>query len=207
MTDPVKEIVLGLQNTVEILVTNINSNPQMVAGLLSKLSKNVPLVMHSARVMTFVMKFCFKNNYSAKHTKLLSIGALLHDIGKTQLPDRLLNTEFEKLSSDDKILWQSHPNIGYQMLEDCGLEYDIIKFAALEHHERLDGSGYPNHTKKMSILGQLLGLIDRYDTLKNAPNPGKKVMSAMEVLKRLMVECETGKLNKELFESFIYSLM
>jgi PAS domain S-box-containing protein len=81
----------------------------------------------------------------------LYIGGLLHDIGKISIPASIL-TKLGKLSDEEWALIHAHPKQGYTILKDSKLPRPVIEMT-LHHHERLDGSGYPN-----GISGDELGL-------------------------------------------------
>jgi len=72
----------------------------------------------------------------------LYIGGLLHDIGKISIPEGILN-KTGKLTEEEWALIRSHTRQGYTILNDMGFSWPI-KDMALHHHERLDGSGYPD---------------------------------------------------------------
>ena len=76
----------------------------------------------------------------------LTIAGLLHDIGKTQITDDILNKK-ERLTDEEFALIRKHPVFGYDILKKHDLDVRILK-ATLMHHERCDGSGYPLALKK-----------------------------------------------------------
>jgi putative nucleotidyltransferase with HDIG domain len=96
----------------------------------------------------------------------LGLGALLHDIGKLRLPHNLLRKVTE-LTPQEKVLMRMHPQLGSQIVAQAQ-ELDAVCHRIVgEHHEVLDGSGYPNGLKQEAILlqSQIVGLVDRYETL------------------------------------------
>jgi HD-GYP domain-containing protein (c-di-GMP phosphodiesterase class II) len=202
------EVIEGLEDVVEVLIRATTKKQGLVLNMVPLLEKDAGLGLHSARIMALSLKFCFKNSYSVNDSKLICISALLHDIGKTMLPDHLLSCNPKTLvDAQDIVAYQLHPQIGYILLEDCGIKNKIIDFGTLEHHERLDGSGFPKGKNKISFLGQIIGLVDAYDSIKNMPRPGVLIMSPIDSLKILKKDCDAGKFSKEIFESFIYSLL
>jgi putative nucleotidyltransferase with HDIG domain len=207
LIDSAEQAIDGLENTVEILVTSLSRNQNMVFNLLSLIEQNRSLVHHSTRAMAHVMRFCFKNNYSMQDTKLLSLSALLHDIGITQLPEKLTGCDERLLCEADRVLYQSHTSIGFELLKECGIASKFVKYGAIEHHERLDGSGYPSGARKISLLAQLIGIVDTYDLECGRFDPEGHPRSAMHILKDLKKDCERGKFNRELFGGFVYTLI
>lgn len=101
----------------------------------------------------------------------LGMGALLHDIGKMELPDRL-RWQDEQYSASEKQLYQSHVLHGLSLGRKMELSPGTLLLIA-QHHEHCDGSGYPSAIRgeKMSPLSSIVALANRYDNLCNPGNP------------------------------------
>lgn len=99
---------------------------------------------------------------------LLTIAGLLHDIGKTKIPDDILNKK-EQLTDEEFSLIRKHPVFGYDILKKQGLDMRILK-ATLMHHERCDGSGYPLALKENDIddFAMIVAIADVYDAMTAA---------------------------------------
>jgi len=88
-----------------------------------------------------------------------------HDIGKTRIPEEILNKETPLTNEEFEII-QSHPIIGYLLLNYyCGWEGRKYCWTAFEHHEKLNGSGYPRGIKKIDPYAQLITPLDIFDAL------------------------------------------
>ena len=96
----------------------------------------------------------------------LGMGALLHDIGETRLPQNLLHKP-GRLREQDLALLRLHPRIGLAILSSAGPLPSIARAVIAEHHERLDGSGYPDGLKgsRIALPSQIVGLVDNYDAM------------------------------------------
>lgn len=105
-------------------------------------------------------------NMSIEELKKLARGALLHDIGNMKLPLQLLNKS-ESITENEKVEIRKHPMYGYKILTDAGITDKEIMCCVLEHHERVDGTGYPFRKKanEISIYGKVLGLCGVYTAL------------------------------------------
>lgn len=104
-----------------------------------------------------------------RHTlDALTVAGLLHDIGKLKIPDEILNKP-GKLTDEEFDLIKSHPKLGYEVLKKQDLD-PRIKKAALMHHERCDGSGYPSHLEEDLIdeFAMIVGIADVYDAMTAA---------------------------------------
>jgi HD-GYP domain-containing protein (c-di-GMP phosphodiesterase class II) len=96
----------------------------------------------------------------------LGTGCLLHDVGKIFIPNEILNSE-DPLSSSQFTLVRSHVERGCQHLTSvCDLPEEVMAVVS-EHHERIDGSGYPKGLKRdqISPLGRLAGIVDTFDAM------------------------------------------
>lgn len=101
---------------------------------------------------------------------ILLFAALLHDIGKTQIPPSILNKP-DKYTDEEYAIVKNHPVFGYQMLSAYdGILDPRIKDAALKHHERCDGSGYPNGIQREEIddFSHIIAIADVYDAMTAA---------------------------------------
>lgn len=113
---------------------------------------------------------------------------LVHDIGKIEIPCEILNKK-EHLSDDEWDIVRRHPELGAQCLQACEGLAPIVAGVALEHHERLDGSGYPRGLKADDIhpISRICAVVDSFDAM-TAFRPFKErtlsVPEALDVLKR-----------------------
>jgi len=156
--------------------------------------------------MALTLGFCFYSNFTIQKTKKMGLGALLHDVGKTQIPSSILKAP-RKLSDDEFKIMKSHSSIGYEIIREKNKIGGDVALGALEHHEKLDGSGYPKGTRNISYAGQLLGIIDCYEALTNEDRPYRRARKPLETLKFLKEDVETGKFSRDIFEKFCYSLI
>lgn len=99
---------------------------------------------------------------------ILTCSGLLHDIGKLSIPNEILNKP-GKLSDEEFALIMAHPKAGYEMLRNQNID-TRIKQAALMHHERYDGSGYPNKlsSELLSDFAMIIAIADVYDAMTAA---------------------------------------
>ena len=136
----------------------------------------------------------------------MGLGALLHDVGKTQIPSSILRAP-RILSDDEFKIMKSHPRIGHEIIRGKNRIGGEVALGALEHHEKLDGSGYPKGIRNISYAGQLLGIIDCYEALTNEDRPYRRAQKPLETLNLIKSDVESGKFNRDIFEKFCYSLI
>jgi len=101
----------------------------------------------------------------------LGIGALLHDLGKMMMPDRLRWVD-EHFNHSEKQLFQEHVAHGVQLARKLGLPAPVQLLIG-QHHEYFDGSGYPSHASgdRLNLPSRILSLVNYYDNLCNPANP------------------------------------
>ncbi|HXS46800.1 MAG TPA: HD-GYP domain-containing protein [Solirubrobacterales bacterium] len=139
-------------------------------GMLSALLRTLDLrdqmtARHSAAVARYSRAIAQKAGLSRREEELVHIAALLHDIGKFILPDRILKANVP-LTDEDWMLIRRHPQQGARVvssLDGYGPVADII----LAHHERIDGKGYPRGLEGDDIpeLARIISVADTYDVM------------------------------------------
>lgn len=107
-------------------------------------------------------------HFSNEELDTLTLAGLLHDIGKTKIPDEVLNKD-RKLTDEEFQMIRNHPKYGYDILKSQPLNSHIKK-AALMHHERCDGSGYPMGLTMEEIddYALIIAIADVYDAMTAA---------------------------------------
>ena len=147
---------------------NENEN-QLLGGvrvLLSTVSaKDKYTLRHSERVKDYCVKIGETLGLNKARLRELKIAALLHDIGKIEIPESILN-KATPLTNSELLLMRNHPNYSVDILEplsDIGSLIDTIKY----HHERYDGKGYPSGIKgaKIPLESRILCVADAFDAM------------------------------------------
>lgn len=206
LTEPRSGTLQALPETVDTLVSGYSKNPEIIKTLASISFKDYSTVIHSVNVMALTLGFCFYSKMSFYETKRLGLSALLHDVGKTEIPENILRAP-RKLTRKEFNVMKRHPKLGEYIIKvKSGIDGDIAR-GALEHHEKLDGSGYPQGIQHISFVGQLLGIIDCYEALTNEERPYRRAKSPLDTLKLLKTDVESGKFDRKIFEKFCYSLI
>jgi diguanylate cyclase len=135
--------------------------------LISKtlFEKNGRELLHSKRVSRLCELFAVKMGFDEDHVAFLKTTGLMHDIGKIAIEEDILN-KIGKLTSTEYNEIKKHPEIGYRIL--CSVsEFSEVAIHVLQHHEKWDGSGYPQGLKgeEISIDARILALSDAYDAM------------------------------------------
>jgi len=122
---------------------------------------------HVKRVSEFSYKLALLSGMSEEEAKLLKDASSLHDIGKLGISDTILHKNGSLTSKEYKEI-QKHPALGAAMLEHSSLPlFKAARIVAQEHHEKYDGSGYPNKLKgeNIHIYGRIVAIADVFDAL------------------------------------------
>jgi putative nucleotidyltransferase with HDIG domain len=121
--------------------------------------------VHSLNVSLICSIFAGWLKMSKEETKLLTQAGLLHDIGKMLIPKHIISKP-ARLTEDEFEEMKLHSIKGYQVLKDMNLDIRI-KYAALMHHEKCDGTGYPNGFKANQIedFSKIVAIADVYDAM------------------------------------------
>jgi len=191
---------------VEELADDINNsvlNNQNALLCLSQIrEKDRYLLEHSVNVGLLIGIFSRHLGYDAKTVHQLITGALLHDIGKILVPDEILHKP-GKLTDKEWIEMKRHVVYGQQVLLKSEGITDIAMAICGQHHERLDGSGYPLGLadKDLSTYGRIAAIVDVYDAI-TASRVYHDGMLPSVALKR-MLEWSGDHLDKTLVYHFI----
>jgi putative nucleotidyltransferase with HDIG domain len=120
---------------------------------------------HTNRVTAIAIEIARELGWSREQIEILEIGALVHDIGKIGMPDRILHKP-EDLTQDEYNQMKQHPIIGAQMLKGIEGLRDVLPYI-LYHQERYDGKGYPFGLagNAIPIEGRLLAVADTFDAM------------------------------------------
>ncbi|MBO6304716.1 MAG: HD domain-containing protein [Selenomonadaceae bacterium] len=123
------------------------------------------LYQHSLRVSIMAGVIGKWMRYDAMRQKEITLAGFMHDVGKTKIEDRVLGKNIDKLQGEDLETYRNHTELGYQILESMPNITEGVKRAAREHHERMDGSGFPHHLKgsEIHIYSSIVALADFYD--------------------------------------------
>lgn len=160
---------------------------------------------HSVSFSVLMMSFAKGMGKSDEFIRLVGIGGLLHDIGKTMTPDHILNKP-GKLTPEEFLIMKEHVVHSRIILEKTPDLSQISMDIAVMHHEKIDGNGYPEGLKseQISIAGKMSAIVDVYDALTadRCYHDGKDPTEALNfLLKGAGTHCDP-----ELVQKFIQSV-
>lgn len=170
---------------VENITESILRNPGALMGMLRIKNKDDYTFLHSVSVCTLLVAFCRSRGMDAATTYQAGLGGLVHDTGKALVPDHILNKP-GPLTDEEFAIIKKHPRDGYDILLKSPEIGPIPLDITLHHHERRDGSGYPDKQGEgtLSELAQMAAIVDVYDAI-TADRCYHKGMSAAEALRKI----------------------
>ncbi len=192
-------------NLMENIIEGYSSQPDVIKNLARISFTDYTTTIHSVNVMALTVGYCFYTGRSVEETKQFGLAALLHDLGKTEIPGEIL-TANRALTDNEFATMKKHPSLGFEILKVTGIDLKTATEGSLEHHEKLDGSGYPNGKTNISECGMVLGIIDCYEAITNDDRPYRSAMNPMAALELIKRDVDNGKYNREIFRDFAYSL-
>ncbi|MFQ5341411.1 MAG: HD-GYP domain-containing protein [Anaerolineae bacterium] len=136
-----------------------------IETMLTKLQTET--MAHVKQTAILARRIAWAMNLSEQAVDTISLGALLHDVGKSFIPTDILNTP-GSLSDDDWVIVKQHPEIGYQMLREIpGLE-EVARIVC-HHHERYDGDGYPVGlaAEEIPLGARILSVADAFEAMRS----------------------------------------
>ncbi len=190
------------ENVVESIMSSVFRNQDALISLLRIKQADEYTYMHSISSCVLLVAFCQYLGIDEKSIREVSIGGMLHDIGKMKIPDTILNKP-GKMSDIEYSLMKKHVEHGLAIVEQTPSISQLTKNIISQHHERLDGTGYPNGLKgnEISKFGQIAAIVDVYDAM-TSDRCYQSGRQPTEVLKQLF---KWGKslFDKDLVQQYI----
>ncbi len=190
---------------VEQMTNSIFRNKDALLTLTRLRGKDDYTFQHSVSVCTLLVSFARVLELDRDTIREIGVGALLHDVGKMKVADSILNKP-GKLTDEEFGIMKSHVVHSRLLLEDTPGMTQVGIDVAAQHHERYDGSGYPNGLKQdgISLYGQMAAIVDVYDAI-TADRCYHKGMETPVALRKL-VEWSKFHFNEKLVHAFVRSV-
>ncbi len=160
---------------------------------------------HSVDVATIAMVIAKKHGMNEKEVYEIGVSGLLHDLGKSQIPNEILN-KAGRLTEEEFAVMKQHPLLGYKILITKKEVPPAVTLGVLQHHEKINGQGYPLGLKSEHICSyaRILSVADIYDALVTE-RPYKKAFSQRDAIEIIM--SMTPELDIRVIESFLGSVI
>ncbi|MFT5755529.1 MAG: putative nucleotidyltransferase with HDIG domain [Alteromonadaceae bacterium] len=194
-----------VQESTDAIVDSIFRNQDALSCMSRLRQKSDYLIEHALNVSILMTIFCKHLAIERTLIEQIALGAFLHDIGKVFIPDHILNKP-GKYTADELEEMKKHVPLGVKILEDIPDISHIVMSMVKEHHERLNGQGYPYKLtgEAISKYGRMIAIVDSYDAM-TAERIYKVSMHPIQAFKNLINEAPDSY-DKELVEQFIQCL-
>lgn len=205
-------------------LSGLNRSPKQAGQLLSRLSRETAEKVsaggeillhllgdkkgegpqfHALNVMTLSMILGKALKLGAGELAALALGSLAHDLGKAKVPPHLLKAKSRARHEEE--FYRAHVHYGLELAQESGVFVPDALSIVREHHEFLDGSGFPRGTNSPGPLAQIVGLVNRYDRFCGPESPERTALMPAEALSLLFAR-ESAKFDKKLLSLLIKTL-
>ena len=197
--------VLEAKESTDAIVDSIFRNQDALACMTRLRIKDEYLVEHSLNVSILMTLFAKHLAFDREIIEKLALGAFLHDIGKVLVPPEILHKP-GKLTPQEYEEIKSHVDLGLEVLKENPDLPELVIEIVQQHHERLDGKGYPKQLTEQQIsqVGRMIAIVDSYDAM-TADRVYKVGMHPIKAFKILMKDAPDSYDNT-LVEQFVNCL-
>ncbi len=204
MTRPA-ETLEEMGRLVDQMVVAFLEHPEVTLHVMGEKSGGEESYSHSLNVSVLSMMLTRGLNFTPEQARVLGLGALLHDIGLMDVPDRVLKKRPDEYTKPERELRAMHCEFGLRIGKQLGLPADVLAII-FQHHEMADGSGYPLGLKvdRIAMPARVVALVNFYDNLCN-PVDFAQAMTPHEALS-FMFGQRRGKFDAAILQQMIRCL-
>jgi HD-GYP domain-containing protein (c-di-GMP phosphodiesterase class II) len=189
----------------EEISSSVARNPGALISLARLKSADDYTYMHSVAVCALMTALAHQLGLSETETRESAMAGLLHDLGKALTPPEVLNKP-GKLTDEEFAIMKQHPGDGHRLLLEKGAVGEIPLDVCLHHHEKMDGSGYPDRLPgdRITLFARMGAVCDVYDAI-TSNRPYKSGWDPAESIRR-MAEWSKGHFDEPIFQAFVRSI-
>lgn len=187
---------------VDEITQSVSRNSSALLSLARLKTKDDYTYMHSVAVSALMIALGKQMGMDRDTLRSLGMAGLLHDIGKIKIPDEILNKPGKLTDAEFEII-KNHTQLGWEMLKPCHDVDDIALDVCLHHHERLDGTGYPEKLPREAITqyAEIAAVCDVYDAM-TSDSCYKKAMPPADAIRK-MAELQGAHFDQTIFHAFV----
>jgi HD-GYP domain-containing protein (c-di-GMP phosphodiesterase class II) len=193
------------RDLVQDISDSVSRNPGALISLARIKTADDYTYMHSVAVCAMMVALSKQLGLDEDRTRSAGLAGLLHDLGKAFMPTKVLNKP-GTLTPQEFGVMKAHPVEGYKALKRGGVVDPVALDVSLHHHEKVDGSGYPEGLKGdgISLFAKMGAVCDVYDAI-TSNRPYKKGWDPAESLRK-MAEWSKGHFDHTVFQAFVRSV-
>lgn len=192
-------------NIANDLMTAVLDNDAIAVDISTLKVSDEYTFKHSVDVATMAMVIAKKHGLPDSDIYEIGVTGLLHDVGKSKIPNEVLNKP-GRLDDNEFALMKQHTLFGFQILKEKTDIKEQIKLGVLQHHEKINGKGYPQGlpADRINIYAKILSIADIYDALVTK-RPYKEPFSQRDAVEMIM--SMTTELDVDIMKSFLGSVI
>ncbi|RBP82413.1 HD domain-containing protein [Marinomonas rhizomae] len=166
---------------------------------------SIYLEQHAMGMAVLGIHFAKAMKLSSAYVEVITLGALLFDLGRFRLPMAMV-TKATKMTDSEFDLFRKHIQFGEQILQKCDGVPKAVYQMLSDHHEKIDGSGYPagKQDLEISVYGKIAAIIDAYDAM-TSEQPHKHSMGPIKACQQMQKESGLA-FDKQLLSVFLKSI-
>jgi putative nucleotidyltransferase with HDIG domain len=202
-----EEFTQATSSIADDLMATIDENDAIAIDISALKTSDEYTFKHSVDVATISMVIAKQQNLPANEIREIGIAGLLHDIGKTKVPNEILNKP-GKLTDEEFAIMKQHSVFGYRMVSARQEFSQAVCLGVLQHHEKLNGKGYPMgvDSSRITPYARILTVADIYDALVTE-RPYKAAFSqrdAVEMIMSMTMELDINAMKSFLESTILY---
>lgn len=192
-----------------VMVDEINQsverNSNALLSLIRLKTATEYTYLHSVAVCILMIAVGKQLGLQGEELKQAGMAGLLHDIGKMEIPDEILDKP-GKLTDEEFDIMKSHPQRGWELLKSCDGIHETALDVCLHHHERVDGKGYPEKLSgdALTLFARMGTVCDVYDAI-SSDRCYKKAWSPAESIHK-MASWREGHFDEKVFQAFVKTI-
>ena len=193
------------EKLVEEISHSLDRNPWALISVARLKTADEYTYMHSVAVCALMMALARQLGLGEAETREAGLAGMLHDLGKARIPLQILNKPGRLTDAEFEIM-KRHPEAGHKLLQEMGGIGEMALDVCLRHHEKLDGTGYPQclSSEGISMHARMGAVCDIYDAI-TSNRPYKKGWDPTESLRK-MATWTQGHLDERIFHAFVKSV-
>lgn len=190
---------------VEEISSSVMRNPGALISLARLKDKDDYTYMHSVAVCALMVSLAQQLGLNCGQTRQAGLAGLLHDVGKMMTPPEILNKPGKLTDTEFEII-KNHPAEGHKILLEGNGVSDVALDVCLHHHEKMDGSGYPERLSEpqISLYARMGAVCDVYDAI-TSNRPYKNGWEPADSIRKMAEWCK-GHFDQRIFEAFVRSV-
>ncbi|REG84851.1 HD-GYP domain-containing protein [Marinomonas pollencensis] len=195
----------GLAQFCSRLIESYSRNPHALMAIRHLKDASAYIAQHAMGMAVLGIHFARSMKLSEAYVDVIALGALLFDLGRFRLPTAMIN-KTTRMTDGEFDLFRKHIQLGEQIVRRSNNISKVIYHMLLDHHERVDGAGYPKGKvgKEISIYGKIAAIIDAYDAL-TSEQVHQKSMGPVRARRQLIKEAGLA-FDKNLLAVFLKSI-